>query len=87
MIFIFIMSILVVLIIIIELITYYHQHQRDIKHDEETGEEMVVKGSRRGPFLAAKNYPEVKIAKNIPKDVGDELNLRLAEKQESEVEA
>jgi len=48
---------------------------------------MVVKGSRRGPFLAAKNYPEVKIAKNIPKDVWDELNLRLAEKQESEVEA
>ena len=38
---------------------------------------MVVKGSRRGPFLAAKNYPDVKIAKNIPKDVWDELNKRL----------
>lgn len=51
--------------------------------DEETGEEMVVKGSRRGPFLAAKRYPEVKIAKNIPKDVWDEVNKRLEEKQEA----
>jgi predicted transcriptional regulator len=25
----------------IELITHYHQHQRDIKHDEETGEEYI----------------------------------------------
>lgn len=25
----------------IELITYYHQHQRTIKHDEETGEEYI----------------------------------------------
>lgn len=25
----------------IELITYYHQHQREIKHDEETGEEYI----------------------------------------------
>ncbi len=47
--------------------------------DEETGEEMVVKGSRRWPFLAAKNYPDVKIAKNIPKEVWDELNAKLAE--------
>ncbi len=52
--------------------------------DEETGEEMVVKWSRRGPFLAAKNYPDVKIAKNIPKDVWDELNARMAEASESE---
>lgn len=51
--------------------------------DEQTGEEMVVKGSRRGPFLAAKRYPEVKIAKNIPKDVWDEVNKRLEEKQEA----
>ena len=45
--------------------------------DEETGEEMVVKNSRRWPFLAAANYPAVKIAKNIPKDVWDEVNARL----------
>lgn len=25
----------------IELITYYHQHQREIKHDEQTGEEYI----------------------------------------------
>jgi hypothetical protein len=40
---------------------------------------MVVKNSRRGPFLAAKNYPAVKIAKNIPKEVWDELNKQMAE--------
>ena len=47
--------------------------------DEETWEELVVKNSRRWPFLAAKNYPKVKIAKNIPKDIWDELNKRLEE--------
>jgi DNA topoisomerase-1 len=52
--------------------------------DEETGEEMVVKGSRRGPFLAAKNYPDVKIAKNIPKEVWAELNERMAAASEAE---
>jgi len=52
--------------------------------DEETGEEMVVKSSRRWPFLAAKNYPKVKIAKNIPKDVWDEVNLRMSQKNEEE---
>jgi DNA topoisomerase-1 len=52
--------------------------------DEESGEEMVVKGSKRWPFLAAKNYPDVKIAKNIPKDVWDELNAQIAEKQSEE---
>lgn len=52
--------------------------------DAESGEEMVVKNSRKWPFLAAKNYPEVKIAKNIPKDVWDELNRRMTEKEESE---
>ncbi len=50
--------------------------------DEETWEELVVKNSRRWPFLAAKNYPKVKIAKNIPKEVFEELNKRLAYKQE-----
>jgi DNA topoisomerase-1 len=50
--------------------------------DEESGEEMVVKNSRRWPFLAAKNYPKVKIAKNIPKDVWDEVNLRMSQKEE-----
>jgi ssDNA-binding Zn-finger/Zn-ribbon topoisomerase 1 len=52
--------------------------------DVESGEEMVVKNSRKGPFLAAKNYPEVKIAKNIPKDIWDELNRRISAKEESE---
>jgi DNA topoisomerase-1 len=47
--------------------------------DEESGEEMVLKNSRRWPFLAAKNYPAVKIAKNIPKEVWEELNAKLAE--------
>jgi DNA topoisomerase I len=45
--------------------------------DEESWEQMVVKGSRRWPFLAAANYPAVKIAKNIPKDVWDEVNKKL----------
>jgi DNA topoisomerase-1 len=54
--------------------------------DEETGEEMVVKWSRRGPFLAAKRYPEVKIAKNIPKEVWTELNERMAAATEREQE-
>ncbi len=48
--------------------------------DAESGEELVVKNSKRWQFLAAKNYPEVKIAKNIPKNVWDELNLRLTNK-------
>ncbi|MCD5380666.1 type I DNA topoisomerase [Candidatus Gracilibacteria bacterium] len=52
--------------------------------DEETGEEMVVKNSKRGPFLAAKNYPKVKIAKNITKDIWEELNVKMAEKAERE---
>lgn len=38
--------------------------------DQETWEELVIKISKRGQFLAAKNYPEVKIAKNIPKYLG-----------------
>ncbi|MBF0913777.1 topoisomerase DNA-binding C4 zinc finger domain-containing protein, partial [Candidatus Gracilibacteria bacterium] len=52
--------------------------------DAESGEELVVKNSRRGQFLAAKKYPEVKIAKPIPKDVWDELNKRLEPKEEGE---
>jgi DNA topoisomerase-1 len=47
--------------------------------DEESWEEMVVKNSKRWPFLAAKRYPDVKIAKNIPKEIWDELNLKMAE--------
>lgn len=50
--------------------------------DAESGEELVVKNSRRWPFLAAKKYPEVKIAKNIPKDVWDELNKRMKKDEE-----
>ncbi|MDD3145344.1 MAG: type I DNA topoisomerase [Candidatus Gracilibacteria bacterium] len=52
--------------------------------DTETGEELVLKNSKRGQFLAAKNYPAVKIAKNIPKDVWDELNKRIEEKNMEE---
>jgi DNA topoisomerase-1 len=52
--------------------------------DKESWEELIVRNSRRWPFLAAKNYPKVKIAKNIPKDVWDELNRILAEEQEKE---
>ena len=52
--------------------------------DEETWEEMVVKNSRRWQFLAAKNYPKVKIAKNIPKNIWEELNIKIAEKEERE---
>jgi DNA topoisomerase-1 len=54
--------------------------------DEESWEEMVLKNSRRWPFLAAKNYPKVKIAKNIPKEIWDELNLQMQEKEDSETE-
>lgn len=46
--------------------------------DADSWEELVLKNSKRWPFLAAKNYPEVKIAKNIPKDVWDELNKRMS---------
>ncbi len=52
--------------------------------DEETWEELVLKNSRRGQFLAAKNYPKVKIAKPIPKDVWDELNKRMNPEQNEE---
>lgn len=45
--------------------------------DEASWEEMVIKNSKRWPFLAAKNYPEVKIAKNIPKEIWDELNSQM----------
>ena len=53
--------------------------------DEESWEEMVLKNSRRWPFLAAKNYPKVKIAKNIPKDVWTEVNSRLETNEEKEL--
>jgi len=55
--------------------------------DEATWEELVLKNSRRWEFLAAKNYPAVKIAKNIPKDVWDELNLRMNPEVEENEEA
>jgi hypothetical protein len=45
---------------------------------------MVVKNSKRWPFLAAKRYPDVKIAKNIPKEIWDELNVKMAENAEKE---
>lgn len=49
--------------------------------DEETWEEMVLKNSRRWLFLAAKNYPTVKIAKNIPKNILEEVDRALEEKE------
>lgn len=52
--------------------------------DEESWEEMVLKNSRRWPFLAAKNYPDVKIAKNIPKEVWDEVNEKFKINSEEE---
>jgi DNA topoisomerase-1 len=45
--------------------------------DKETGEELVIKNSRRWQFLAAKNYPAVKIAKPIPKEVWNELKRKM----------
>lgn len=50
--------------------------------DLETWEELVIKNSSRWQFLAAKKYPEVKIAKPIPKDVWDELKIRMQKKEE-----
>lgn len=50
--------------------------------DEETWEELVIKNSKKWPFLAAKKYPEVKIAKNIPKSVWDELKIRMEKSKE-----
>ena len=54
--------------------------------DEETWEELVVKNSKRWQFLAAKNYPKVKIAKNIPKEIWEELNKIQAEKDSEDTE-
>ncbi len=54
--------------------------------DVESGEELVIKNSRRWEFLAAKNYPQVKIAKNIPKDVWDELKVRMEKLEEENSE-
>lgn len=51
--------------------------------DDATWEELVLRNSKRGLFLAAKNYPDVKIAKNIPKDVWDEVNKRLESNENS----
>lgn len=50
--------------------------------DVETWEELVIKNSKRWPFLTAKKYPEVKIAKNIPKSVWDELKIRMKKLKE-----
>lgn len=52
--------------------------------DEASWEELVLKNSKRGQFLAAKNYPQVKIAKPIPKEVWDELNAKLENNLEEE---
>ena len=52
--------------------------------DAETWEELVLKNSKRWQFLAAKNYPKVKIAKPIPKEVLEELKVRMDKKEERE---
>ena len=54
--------------------------------DAETGEELVVKKSRWKDFLAAKRYPEVKIAKPIPKEVWDEFNKRMNQNNPENIE-
>lgn len=51
--------------------------------DSESGEELVIKNSKRWQFLAAKKYPEVKIAKPIPKEVWDELKVRMQKIEET----
>ncbi len=51
--------------------------ERGLLIDEETWEEMIIKNSKRGQFLAAKNYPKVKIAKNITKDIWEEVQKRM----------
>jgi hypothetical protein len=45
--------------------------------DEPTWEILVLKNSRRGLFLAAANYPKVKIAKPIPKNILEEVDKQL----------
>jgi len=55
--------------------------------DNESWEELVIKNSKRWQFLAAKKYPEVKIAKPIPKDVWDELKKRLEKNEENNTES
>lgn len=57
--------------------------EKNMLIDEATGEELVVKNSRRGKFLAAKKYPEVKIAKPIPKAIFDELKKRMTPEDEN----
>ena len=51
--------------------------QKWMLQDPDSWEELVVKKSKRGYFLAAKNYPKVKVAKPIPKDILDEAKQRL----------
>ncbi len=53
--------------------------QKWMLKDPESWEELVVKKSKRGYFLAAKNYPKVKVAKPIPKDILQEAKSRLKE--------
>jgi len=54
--------------------------------DEETWEKLVVKNSRRWPFLAAVNYPKVKIAKPIPKEIWNEVNEKLNDNSDNKKE-
>ena len=46
----------------------------------------MVKKSRWKDFLAAKRYPEVKIAKPIPKEVWDEFNKRMNQNNPENIE-
>jgi DNA topoisomerase-1 len=36
---------------------------------EKCGKPMVIKGSRRGPFLACSGYPKCRNAKNLPPEL------------------
>jgi len=53
--------------------------QRWMLEDPQSWEELVVKKSKRGYFLAAKNYPKIKVAKPIPKDILQEAKQKLKE--------
>ncbi len=52
--------------------------------DKETWEILVLKNSKRWLFLAALNYPKVKIAKPIPKNILDEVDAKLNPSNEEE---
>ena len=54
--------------------------ERGLLKDPQSGEALTVKKSKRGYFLAAKDYPKVKIAKPIPKELLEEARRKAEEK-------